>query len=215
MQMDPPPPNQSTEPPFSLSSDLSLSIFTIMGCRQSKPNVATGNTVAKSKKSKSNAKRISTPETQRDDKSPGLMEAAPVAIEGGVAVMVNGKEGESNQSRDLDRETEGCVKEDEEEEEKDVLRSISRESPNHYFSSRKDDESVVDAVSVSLSADERSVYSSPPHEMAGKEVNVFSKETIEDDDAVVETKTETEKKISGLNFEVNHSIKFYFDRSNC
>lgn len=106
------------------------------------------------------------------------------AAEGDDAVMVNGKEGET---RELDREREGN---EGEEKEKEMERSISRESPNHYFSSRKDNESI-DAIAI----EERSEYSSPPNEAAGKEINVFSKETTED--SVEEMKAETEK-INGL-----------------
>ncbi|KAL6344014.1 hypothetical protein AAG906_027787 [Vitis piasezkii] len=131
-----------------------------MGCRESKLDVVTGNTISQSKKSNADPKRIAPPETRPDDKSGGLEEAA---AEGDDAVTVNGKEGET---RELDRERE--------------------ESPNHYFSSRKDNESI-DAIAI----EERSEYSSPPNEAAGKEINVFSKETTED--SVEEMKAETEK----------------------
>ena len=91
-----------------------------MGYRESKLDVVTSNIVARSKKSKSNAKRIAPPETRPDDKTGGLA----AATEGGDSVTVNGKEGES---RELDRKSEGSGEED-------VERSISRDSPNHYFS---------------------------------------------------------------------------------
>ena len=152
-----------------------------MGCRESKLDVVTGNTISQSKKSNADPKRIAPPETRPDDKSGGLEEAA---AEGDDAVTVNGKEGET---RELDREREGN---EGEEKEKEMERSISRESPNHYFSSRKDNESI-DAIAI----EERSEYSSPPNEAAGKEINVFSKETTED--SVEEMKAETEK-INGL-----------------
>ena len=144
-----------------------------MGCRESKLDVVTGNTVARSKKSKSDAKRISPPENRPDDKTGGLAAEA----EGGDSVTVNGKEGES---RELDRKSEGSGEGGEE----DVERSISRDSPNHYFSPRKDDE-PIDAIST----EERSVYSSPPHEAAGNKEIIM--ETTEDD-AVEEMKPETE-----------------------
>ena len=142
-----------------------------MGCRESKLDVVTDNIVARSKKSKSDAKRIAPPETRPDDKTGGL---AAAAAEGGDSVTVNGKEGES---RELDRKSEGSGEED-------VERSISRDSPNHYFSPRKDDD-PIDAIST----EERFVYSSPPHEAEGnKEVLMETKE----DDAVEEMKSETE-----------------------
>ncbi|XP_034686969.1 uncharacterized protein LOC117915475 isoform X2 [Vitis riparia] len=126
-----------------------------MGCRESKLDVVTGNTISQSKKSNADPKRIAPPETRPDDKSGGLEEAA---AEGDDAVMVNGKEGET---RELDREREGN---EGEEKEKEMERSISRESPNHYFSSRKDNESI-DAIAI----EERSEYSSPPNEAAEEE----------------------------------------------
>ena len=67
-----------------------------MGCRESKLDVVTGNTVVRSKESKSDAKRIASPETRPDDKTGGLA----AATEGGDSETVNGKEGES---RELDR----------------------------------------------------------------------------------------------------------------
>ena len=76
-----------------------------MGCRESKLDVVIDNTVARSKKSKSDAKRIAPPETRPDDKTGGLAATA----EGGDYVTVNGKEGER---RELDRKSEGSWEED-------------------------------------------------------------------------------------------------------
>lgn len=119
-----------------------------------------------------------------EDKSSRLVEAVAVAAalaaaegrETGILLTTIGKEEET---RKLDR------KRTDAQEVEEIEKSVCRESPNQFFSPRKEEESVD-----FISAEERSEYSSPPHEPdAVKEIRM--------EDAVEEGRTERER-IQGL-----------------
>ncbi|KAH7513286.1 hypothetical protein FEM48_Zijuj12G0184100 [Ziziphus jujuba var. spinosa] len=165
-----------------------------MGCSESKQGaVATGNTIFRPKQSNNgsskNSKDIETvQETAINDGNSTTNSAAPQqqrpesdnveAESGGEAsdavkdtINENSHESLKGGKENVEGGNNGDVEE----------RLISKESPNHFFSSRKDEELGIDGI-VSEGRSGKSEYNTPRHG-TGKLMNLMSNEDLKDDEA--------------------------------
>lgn len=158
--------------------------FTEMGCGESKHDVASGNTITRkksdageqSKKSKDieNASLLAQQQGKEGDQNvkhnnnEANGDLVPVAADHHIKDIAENTEAKEGDSHGNNKEKE---------------RLIAKESPNRFFSSRKEEESIDGIEGRS----EKSEYDSPRPEV-GKESLFNDKEKVDDVNAVTEEK---------------------------
>ncbi|GAV87363.1 hypothetical protein CFOL_v3_30789 [Cephalotus follicularis] len=137
-----------------------------MGCGESKHDVATGNTITR------NGSNVgeSVDSFVQQESSDSL-----VKQEGDNNIVNSDKEGDNNLVAIKE------IAENETKEEHETGSLVSKESPNHFFSSRKDEEAIEGIVSEG-----RSEYHSP-HVEAAKD-SLFNENIVKQDDVINEEK---------------------------
>lgn len=183
-----------------------------MGCGESKHEVATGNTIPSQKKSDTNTKNSKDIETVRETNTKDNTESTSVPqqpaaenednkedLGGAVAAASDGEDRDENAAakegdgdKQIDKGKEGG---DVQKQEAATDRLISHESPNDYFSTRKNEEGNDGIVSEGKSGE--SVYYSPNH-AAGKE-DVLNENVKADHNAVEEKELVEETKAAKEN----------------
>lgn len=169
-----------------------------MGCGESKHDVATGNTIFRKKSNVGEQSRKSkdtkaAPEKVTNDKeTDSLLGQQQEGDDGNVRnIEGNVDQPAAEDVKDIAENTE--PKEgDSNSKEKPAERLICKESPNRYFSSRKEEESV-DGIVNCEGRSEKSEYDSPRIE-AGKE-SLFNVDYNEKGDDAVEKKNLAEETI--------------------
>lgn len=139
--------------------------FTKMGCGESKHDVASGNTITR-KKSDAGEPSKKSKDSMKHNNNEANGDLVPAAADHqikDIAENTEAKEGDSFSNN------------------KGKARLITKESPNRYFSSRKEEESIDGIEGRS----EKSEYDSPRPEV-GKESLFNDNEEVDDVNAVVE-----------------------------
>ncbi|KAG2727217.1 hypothetical protein I3843_01G143600 [Carya illinoinensis] len=177
-----------------------------MGCGESKLDVVSGNTIFRRKKSNSNPNKSKDIETihettsttkdntadssAKEQQQPALQNeenkdfdgAVPTDAKDSIHENTAAKEGDDDEKRIIDQ---GKLEVVDVEEKEAAGRLISHDSPNHYFSPRKNDiDQGIDGINVS--EERRSIesdYYSPSH-AAGKEDHFLSENHVKADGAV-------------------------------
>ncbi|XP_062108572.1 uncharacterized protein LOC133819364 [Humulus lupulus] len=146
-----------------------------MGCGESKHDVATGNTILHRKKSdnsitakcSSSAKDIET--VHENPPNAAADQVSQSAVKGG----------DSEEAMKEEEENDVLLRDDDEKNKKEKInddddvvvvgREVGRDSPNRFFSSRKDEELGIDMI-ISEGQSGKSEYNTPRHG-AGAELN--------------------------------------------
>ncbi|KAL5541802.1 hypothetical protein UlMin_009512 [Ulmus minor] len=166
-----------------------------MGCGESKHDVATGNTTLLRRKSENtNNNNVNTPTNKTSKDIETVLETAP--NNGGPTPTPTNSTPppppppQVEKPEDHDKNSNAKEEKEEEEEEE---RLISRDSPNHYFSSRKDEELGIDGVSSV-----KSEYNTPRHldsKPENKQILLVDQETKPDEQQQNQTPVNVEENV--------------------
>ncbi|PON80292.1 hypothetical protein PanWU01x14_007420 [Parasponia andersonii] len=137
-----------------------------MGCGESKHDVVTGNTVLHRKQSDNNSSKNSAKDIETAHEKPTAADqhSESAAKDDGDHSAANVKEedGVGNKTTLLRDDDEKEMLDDHEKEDDVVEAGIGRDSPNHFFSSRKDEEMGIDGI-ISEGRSGKSEYNTPRH----------------------------------------------------
>lgn len=132
-----------------------------MGCGESKHDVVTGNTVLHRKQSDDNMAKNSAKDIETVEEKPTVAAVADQPNES--SIKDDSAEGnDENEMTSLRDDDEKEILDDHKGEEGVVEAEIGRESPNHFFSSRKDEELGIDGI-ISEGPSAKSEYNTPRH----------------------------------------------------